>query len=101
MAKRLISKLTALAAAACVAGLTVQIATAQIAAAGETAAPASPKDDPAAQQPQRYPETPAEVAECVKTWDKDTGMSQAEYEAACKRTLKYYPEKVDTPPAKP
>lgn len=60
--------------------------------------PASPKGDASAVPPQRYPETAAEVAECMKTWDAQTGMSKAEYEAACKRTLKYYPEDANTPP---
>jgi hypothetical protein len=37
--------------------------------------------------------TPAEIAECMKTWDPQTGMSKSEYEQSCKSTLKYYPEK--------
>lgn len=37
--------------------------------------------------------TEAEIAECMKTWDPQTGMSKDEYERSCKSTLKYYPEK--------
>lgn len=37
--------------------------------------------------------TPAEVAECMKSWDPQTGMSREEYEKSCKSTLKYFPEK--------
>jgi hypothetical protein len=76
-----------------------EITIAQNTTTGETTAPepASPKDDAATLQPPRYPETPAEVAECMKSWDAETGMSRAEYEAACKRTLKYYPETPNAP----
>ena len=45
-------------------------------------------------------ETANEIAECMKTWDRETGMSRAEYEAACKRTLKYFPETPNTPAEK-
>ena len=43
--------------------------------------------------PKTYKETPSEVAQCEQTWDPATGMSKQEYEASCKRTLKYFPEK--------
>jgi hypothetical protein len=43
--------------------------------------------------PKTYKETPSEVSQCEKTWDPQTGMSKQEYEASCKRTLKYFPEK--------
>jgi hypothetical protein len=57
-------------------------------------APSGSEPDPAGVlNPKTYPETPAEVAECMKSWDPQTGMSKAEYEASCKRTLKYFPEK--------
>ena len=36
--------------------------------------------------------TPAEVAECMKSWDPQTGMSKEGYEKSCKSTLKYFPE---------
>ena len=39
------------------------------------------------------PVTEDEVAECMKSWDPQTGMSKAEYERSCKSTLKYFPEK--------
>lgn len=39
------------------------------------------------------PVSEGEIAECMKTWDPQTGMSKAEYERSCKSTLKYYPEK--------
>lgn len=39
------------------------------------------------------PVSDAEIAECMKTWDPQTGMSKAEYERSCKSTLKYYPVK--------
>ncbi|WP_439541837.1 hypothetical protein [Hyphomicrobium sp.] len=106
MDKRLTSTLTVAAIVACVAVLAAQpaahpeITVAQNEPAAETTAPppAPPKGDASAVPPQRYPETAAEVAECMKTWDAQTGMSKAEYEAACKRTLKYYPEDANTPP---
>ncbi len=41
------------------------------------------------------PVTPAEVAECMKSWDPQTGMSKEEYEKSCKSTLRYFPEKGD------
>jgi hypothetical protein len=43
--------------------------------------------------PKVYPETPAEVAECEKSWDPATQMSREEYAKACQRSLKYFPEK--------
>lgn len=39
------------------------------------------------------PVTPGEVAECMKSWDPQTGMSKEEYEKSCKSTLRYFPEK--------
>lgn len=107
MDKRLSLTLTVAAIVACAAFLAAQpaahpeITVAQNEPTAETAAPppaSSSKGDASALPPQRYPETPAEVAECMKTWDAQTGMSKAEYEAACKRTLKYYPEDANTPP---
>lgn len=63
-------------------------------AAPEPVAPPGPGADPSgAFDPKTYKETPSEVAECEKTWDPQTGMSKEEYEASCKRTLKYFPEK--------
>jgi hypothetical protein len=67
-------------------------------AEGETAAPQpAPSDagaDPAGVlKPKTYPATPADVSECMKSWDPQTGMSKEEYEKSCQRTLKYFPEK--------
>ena len=96
--------LTTLTLAAIAASLVTLPATAELTTAtliiaqNDPASPPPPASKDGTLQPQRYPETPAEVAECMKTWDQETGMSQAEYEAACKRTLKYYPETPDTPP---
>ena len=59
----------------------------------EPAPPASGADPAGVLKPKAYPETPAEVAECMKSWDPQTGMSKEEYEQSCKRTLKYFPEK--------
>jgi hypothetical protein len=59
-------------------------------------APSGSEADPAGVlKPKTYPETPADVAECMKSWDPQTGMSKEEYEASCKRTLKYFPEQPD------
>ncbi len=99
--------LAAVAYAACLAAqpATAALSTAQsevtIAQADTPPSPsAESKEDASVFNPPRYPETAAEIAECMKTWDKETGMSKAEYEAACKRTLKYYPESPNTPAAK-
>lgn len=43
-------------------------------------------------QPKPHTVTEADVAECMKSWDPQTQMSREEYEEACKRSLKYYPE---------
>ena len=57
-------------------------------------APSEGGADPAGVlKPKTYPETPAEVSECMKSWDPQTGMSKEEYEQSCQRTLKYFPEK--------
>lgn len=86
--------------AACLASLpaTAELKTAALIIAQNDAATPPPAASKDTLKPQRYPETPAEVAECMESWDADTGMSKAEFEAACKRTLRYYPEKADTPP---
>jgi hypothetical protein len=64
-------------------------------AADEKPAPAAPAQDPTDPilAPKTYPTTPAEVAECMKTWDPATQMSREEYEKSCQQTLKYFPEK--------
>jgi hypothetical protein len=43
-------------------------------------------------QPKQHTVTEADVANCMKSWDPQTQMSRQEYEEACKRSLKYYPE---------
>lgn len=43
-------------------------------------------------QPQSHPVTEADIAECMKSWDPQTQMSRQDYEEACKRSLRYYPE---------
>lgn len=43
-------------------------------------------------QPKNHPVTEADIAECMKSWDPQTQMSRQDYEEACKRSLKYYPE---------
>ncbi len=54
---------------------------------------APPPDDQTQTKPNtKQPVTAADIAECMKTWDADTGMSKADYEKACRRTLKYFPE---------
>jgi hypothetical protein len=59
-------------------------------------APSGSEEDPAGVlKPKTYPESPADVTECMKSWDPQTGMSKEEYEESCKRTLKYFPEKPD------
>ena len=65
-----------------------------VVAADEKTAPAPAQDptDPIL-APKTYPATPAEVAECMKTWDPATQMSREEYEKSCQQTLKYFPEK--------
>jgi hypothetical protein len=105
MHKRLASPLTvasavaialSLAASSGLAGLSTTLDEMTV-AEGETAAPQpapSAEPDPAGVlKPKTYPETPAEVAECMKSWDPQTGMSKEEYEQSCQRTLKYFPEK--------
>ncbi len=52
----------------------------------------SPDDQTQTKPNTKQPVTAADIAECMKTWDADTGMSKAEYEKACHRTLKYFPE---------
>lgn len=55
---------------------------------------AAPPDNQTVTNPNaNKPVTAAEVAECMKTWDPQTGMSKDEYEKSCKSTLKYFPEK--------
>jgi hypothetical protein len=66
-------------------------------AQGEQRAPQpAPSDAPAdparVLNPKSYPATQADVAECMKSWDPQTGMSKEEYEKSCQRTLKYFPE---------
>ena len=39
------------------------------------------------------PETPKEVAECMKNWGPQTQMTKEEWAASCRRTLQYFPEK--------
>ncbi len=56
-------------------------------------APSAEPDPAGVLKPKTYPATPAEVAECMKSWDPQTGMSKEEYEKSCQRTLKYFPEK--------
>jgi hypothetical protein len=67
-----------------------------VVAEGEKTAPAPAQDptDPIL-APKTYKETPAEVAECMKTWDPQTGMSKEEYAKSCQQTLKYFPEKAN------
>lgn len=63
---------------------------------GNTTAPegASPPDPKTLTNPNdKHAVTEAEIAECMKTWDPQTGMTKQEYEQSCKSTLKYYPEK--------
>jgi hypothetical protein len=55
--------------------------------------PSKEKANEALQEPQKNdPVTPAEVSECMKSWDPQTQMSKEEYEKSCQRTLKYFPE---------
>lgn len=42
-----------------------------------------------------HPVTEADIAECMKSWDPTTQMSREEFEEACKRSLKYYPDNPD------
>ncbi len=46
-------------------------------------------------QPEQHTVTEADVAECMQSWDPQTQMSRQEFEEACKRSLKYYPEQPD------
>jgi hypothetical protein len=39
------------------------------------------------------PETPKELAECMKQWGPNTQMTKEEWAASCRRTLNYFPEK--------
>lgn len=39
------------------------------------------------------PETPKEVAECMKQWGPQTQMTKEEWAASCRSTLRYFPEK--------
>jgi len=39
------------------------------------------------------PETPKEIAECLKQWGPNTQMTKEEWAASCRRTLQYFPEK--------
>jgi hypothetical protein len=99
MDKRLTAALAVAALAACLA-TTLPASAAYTIAQADSTPPAAAKDDASVFNPPRYPETADEIAECMKTWDRETGMSRAEYEAACRRTLKYYPESPNTPAAK-
>ena len=38
------------------------------------------------------PETPKEIAECMKQWGPNTQMTKEEWAASCRRTLQYFPE---------
>jgi len=38
------------------------------------------------------PVTPTDIDACMKDWDPETRMTKEEWEASCKRTLKYFPE---------
>ena len=38
------------------------------------------------------PETPKEIAECMKQWGPNTQMTKDEWAASCRRTLRYFPE---------
>ncbi len=38
------------------------------------------------------PVTSADLEACMKDWDAETRMTKKEWEASCKRTLKYFPE---------
>jgi hypothetical protein len=39
------------------------------------------------------PETPKELAECMKQWGPNTQMTKEEWAASCRSTLNYFPEK--------
>jgi hypothetical protein len=39
------------------------------------------------------PETPKEIAECMKQWGPNTQMTKEEWAASCRSTLRYFPEK--------
>ena len=39
------------------------------------------------------PETPKEIAECMKQWGPNTQMTKEEWAASCRNTLRYFPEK--------
>ena len=39
------------------------------------------------------PETPKELAECMKQWGPNTQMTKEEWAASCRSTLHYFPEK--------
>ncbi len=36
--------------------------------------------------------TPTDKKACMKDWDPGTDMTEEEWKASCKRTLKYFPE---------
>ncbi len=38
------------------------------------------------------PETPKEIAECMKQWGPNTQMTKEEWATSCQRTLRYFPE---------
>ncbi|MCZ7593862.1 MAG: hypothetical protein M5U16_02305 [Hyphomicrobium sp.] len=38
------------------------------------------------------PETPKEIAECMKEWGPQTQMTKEEWAASCRSTLRYFPE---------
>ena len=38
------------------------------------------------------PVTSADLEACMKDWDPETRMTKNEWEASCKRTLKFFPE---------
>jgi hypothetical protein len=72
----------------------IVVAQAEKAAPAPAPAPSANQDDPdGVLKPKTFPETSAEVAECMKSWDPETQMSKEEYQKACQRSLKYFPEK--------
>jgi len=38
------------------------------------------------------PVTSADLEACMKDWDSETRMTRKEWEASCKRTLKFFPD---------
>jgi hypothetical protein len=64
------------------------------ATAGDDPLPTPPPDPNTLTNPNdKHAVTQADVEECMKSWDTETGMSKDEYRKSCERTLKYYPEK--------